>query len=240
MTANPRDDIVIEVEGVERTFSVGQREVHALRGIDLRVPRGAMVALMGPSGSGKTTLLNLIGGLDQPDTGTISVEGRRLDTIGADELAHVRRNIGYIFQSFALMPTFSAYENVELGLRINAATPRAEWDARVRRCLAVVGLSDWMDHRPYEMSGGQQQRVAIARALAIRPRIILADEPTGDLDSKMTQRILRLLRDLVEHEQVTLVMATHDPEAAAVATDVFRLRDGLIEAHEPQPRPVAL
>jgi len=221
-------EIVIDIQGVERTFTMSERKVKALRGVDMRVERGAMVVLMGPSGSGKTTLLNLVGGLDQPTAGEVLVEGRRLNDLGGAELAAVRRRIGFIFQSFALMPTASAYENVELGLRLAGSVPRKEWDARIRRCLGAVGLSAWIDHRPYEMSGGQQQRVAIARALATRPRIILADEPTGDLDSKTGQQILALLRALADNEGVTLLMATHDPAAAAFATDLYQLRDGQI------------
>ena len=223
---------IITVAGVERTFSVSERKVKALRGVDLQVPHGAFVVLMGPSGSGKTTLLNIIGGLDQPTTGAVTVAGQRLDQIGGQELVALRRRIGFIFQSFALMPTASAYENVELGLRLAGGVPRKEWDARVRRCLDAVGLTAWMDHRPYEMSGGQQQRVAIARALVIRPRIILADEPTGDLDSKTGEQVLRLLRALVDHEDVTLMMATHDPAAAEFATDLYQLRDGQIAERE--------
>jgi ABC-type lipoprotein export system ATPase subunit len=223
---------IITVAGVERTFSVSERKVKALRGIDMQVSHGAFVVLMGPSGSGKTTLLNIIGGLDQPTAGAVTVAGQRLDQIGRQELVALRRRIGFIFQSFALMPTASAYENVELGLRLAGSVPRKEWDARVRRCLGAVGLTAWMDHRPYEMSGGQQQRVAIARALVIRPRIILADEPTGDLDSKTGEQVLRLLRALVDHEDVTLLMATHDPAAAEFATDLYQLRDGQIAERE--------
>lgn len=220
--------MIIRVTQVERVFSVHERQVRALNGIDLQVPRGAFVVLMGPSGSGKTTLLNLVGGLDQPTSGTVEVDGQRLDQLGSPALAALRRRIGFIFQSFALMPTSSAYENIELGLRLSGSVPRREWDARIRRCLGAVGLTGWMDHRPYEMSGGQQQRIAIARALAIRPPMILADEPTGDLDSKTGQQILSLLRALVDHERVTLVMATHDPAAAEFATDLYQLRDGQI------------
>ena len=138
----------------------------------------------------------------------------------------MRRQIGFIFQSFALLPTASAYENVELGLRLAGNVPRRDWDTRVRRSLQAVGLTPWLHHRPYELSGGQQQRVAIARALAIRPRLILADEPTGDLDSKTAQQVLRLLRALADAEGMTIVIATHDVEAAAVATVVYHLQDG--------------
>jgi ABC-type lipoprotein export system ATPase subunit len=225
-------DIMIDIKGVERTFSVSERKVKALRGVDMRVERGSFVVLMGPSGSGKTTLLNIVGGLDQPTAGSVAVEGQRLDEMGGDDLAALRRKIGFIFQSFALMPTASAYENVELGLRLSGGVPRKEWDARIRRVLGAVGLTQWIDHRPYEMSGGQQQRVAIARALAIRPKIILADEPTGDLDSKTGEQILGLLRALVDRENVTLLMATHDPAAAEFATDLYQLRDGLVASKE--------
>lgn len=220
--------IAIQVEHVRRTFTLNGRDIHALHDMTLHIPRGAFIVLMGPSGSGKTTLLNLLGGLDSPSSGTITVDGRPLHSRSSKELADLRRRVGFIFQSFALLPTASAYENVELGLRIAGGLPRAEWDTRIRRVLHAVGLSAWVDHRPYEMSGGQQQRVAIARALAIRPRIILADEPTGDLDSKTGERVLQLLRSLVDEAQVTLVMSTHDPAASAFATHLYVLRDGQI------------
>ncbi len=225
-------ETMIAISGVERTFDVNARQVRALRGINMNISHGAFVVLMGPSGSGKTTLLNLVGGLDQPTAGEITVEGRRLSDMGNSELAAQRRRTGFIFQSFALLPTASAYENVELGLRLAGDIPRREWDARIRRCVAAVGLSAWIDHRPYELSGGQQQRVAIARALAIRPRLILADEPTGDLDTKTGEQVLGLLRALVDNEGVTLMMATHDPAAAEFATDLYQLRDGQIIEHE--------
>jgi ABC-type lipoprotein export system ATPase subunit len=233
-------DNLITITGVERTFALYERKVKALRGVDMDIPRGAFVVLMGPSGSGKTTLLNLIGGLDQPTAGTIAVAGQQLSQLSGEALAVLRRQIGFIFQSFALMPTASAYENVELGLRLSGGVPRREWDARVRRCLGAVGLTAWMDHRPYEMSGGQQQRVAIARALAIRPTIILADEPTGDLDSTTGGQILGLLRALVDHEGVTLLMATHDPAAAEFATDLYQLRDGRFASKELRRPPIEI
>jgi ABC-type lipoprotein export system ATPase subunit len=225
-------DLAININQVERVFWLNGREIRALSGVTMQIPRGSLVVLMGPSGSGKTTLLNIIGGLDRPTAGTVTVEGQHLNQMSSGDLAAMRRRIGFIFQSFALMPTASAYENVELGLRLSGGLPRREWDTRIRRCLAIVGLTAWMHHRPYEMSGGQQQRVAIARALAIRPRLILADEPTGDLDSKTGEHILKLLRDLVDHEDVTMVMSTHDPAATEFATDLYQLRDGQIVSRE--------
>lgn len=219
---------LIDVRGVTRVFGAGARAVHALRGIDLTVERGTFVALMGPSGSGKTTLLNIIGGLDRPTSGSVVIEGRRVDQMRPDELTSLRRQIGFIFQSFALLPTSSAFENVELALRLAGRAPRHRWDARVRRVLAAVGLTDWTDHRPYELSGGQQQRVALARALVTYPRIILADEPTGDLDSRTGRRVLTLLRTLCDREGVTLIMASHDPTVLEFASTIYHMRDGVI------------
>ncbi len=219
---------LIDVRGVTRVFGAGARAVHALRGIDLTVERGAFVALMGPSGSGKTTLLNIIGGLDRPTSGSVVIEGRRIDQMRPDELTRLRRQIGFVFQSFALLPTSSAFENVELALRLTGQTPRHRWDARVRRVLSAVGLTDWTDHRPYELSGGQQQRVALARALVTCPRIILADEPTGDLDSRAGRRVLTMLRTLCDQEGVTLIMASHDPTVIEFASTIYHMRDGVV------------
>lgn len=226
-TSAPSEPL-IDVRGVTRTFGIGARAVHALRGVDLAVEQGAFVALMGPSGSGKTTLLNIIGGLDRPTSGSVVIEGRRVDQMRSDELTALRRRIGFVFQSFALLPTSSAFENVELTLRLAGRTSRRRWDARVRRVLAAVGLTDWTDHRPYELSGGQQQRVALARALVTYPRIILADEPTGDLDSRTGRRVLTMLRALCDQEGVTLIMASHDPAVTEFATTIYHLRDGAI------------
>lgn len=219
---------LIDVRGVTRVFGAGARAVHALRGVDLTVERGAFVALMGPSGSGKTTLLNIIGGLDRPTSGSVVIDGRRVDQMRPDELTRLRRQIGFVFQSFALLPTSSAFENVELALRLTGRTPRHRWDARVRRVLSAVGLTDWADHRPYELSGGQQQRVALARALVTCPRIILADEPTGDLDSRAGRRVLTMLRTLCDQEGVTLIMASHDPTVIEFASTIYHMRDGVI------------
>jgi ABC-type lipoprotein export system ATPase subunit len=223
---------MIEVSDVTRIFASGGREVTALRDVTLRVPRGRFVVLMGPSGSGKTTLLNLVGGLDQPSAGWVAVNGQRLDELSPGQLTTLRRRIGFIFQSFALTPTATAYENIELALRIAGGVPRSEWDTRVRRSLAAVGLGEHAHHRPYELSGGQQQRVAIARALVTRPPLMLADEPTGDLDSRTGERVLRMLRSICDQAGVTLLMATHDPAAASFADDLFRLRDGSVVSHE--------
>ncbi len=230
----------IDISHVSRTFAVAGREVHALNNISISIPTGAFVVMMGPSGSGKTTLLNLVGGLDEPSNGSIMVEGQALERKSGADLAAMRRKIGFIFQSFALLPTSSAYENVEVGLRLSGNVPRREWDTRIRACLRDVGLSKYIDHRPYEMSGGQQQRVAIARALAIRPRLILADEPTGDLDTVTGERILTMLRGLVDRERITILMATHDQQATEFATDVYRLHDGTVASHERNGQPIPL
>lgn len=234
-------DILIDVRGVERRFDAGNERVWALRGVDLQIRRGSFVVLMGPSGSGKTTLLNVLGGLDQPTAGSVIVDGQQLTSASAATLTALRRQIGFIFQSFALLPTASAYENVELGLRIAADVPRREWDTRIRRCLDIVGLTTWMHHRPYELSGGQQQRVALARALAIRPRLILGDEPTGDLDSATAYDTLSLLRTLADTEGMTIVIATHDSTAVELATHCYHLQDGQLYAQRlpsvPSARP---
>jgi ABC-type lipoprotein export system ATPase subunit len=228
-------EIAISLEDVSRIFGAGERSVRALHNISIQIPHGKFVVLMGPSGSGKTTLLNLVGGLDQPTAGVVHVGEQQLDTLNSAELTLLRRQIGFIFQSFALTPTATAYENVEMGLRIAGDVPRAEWDGRVKRALTAVGLGDRTHHRPYELSGGQQQRVAIARALVTRPSLILADEPTGDLDTRTGDRVLTLLRQLCETGRVTLLMATHDPAAAGFADDLYRLRSGTIVSHE-RPR----
>jgi putative ABC transport system ATP-binding protein len=202
--------------------------VHALQGVNLEIERGEFVALRGRSGSGKTTLLNCIGGLDRPTTGEVYLFGQRLAALS--ERAHTRlrrRRIGFVFQSFALLPSFSAFENVELPLRMEGVGRRARHE-RAQACLELVGLTRWANHRPYELSGGQQQRVGIARALANRPDLILADEPTGELDSATGRQILALFRRVVEQEEITVLMATHDPTADEYADQVYHLEDGRI------------
>jgi len=231
MTKDQRPiDQLVRVEAVTRVYRVGAQEVHALRGVDLSVARGKLMALRGRSGSGKTTLLNIIGGLDRPTSGEVCFDGHSLAGLSGRELTRLRRHrIGFIFQSFALLPTYSALENVELLLRI-AGVKRQERLQRARDSLRLVGLGRWMDHRPDEMSGGQQQRVAIARALATRPDLILADEPTGELDTTTGRQIFALLRRVVEVEGITVLTATHDLLIDEYADLVYELQDGRIES----------
>ena len=206
--------------------------VPALRGIDMKVKAGQFVVLRGRSGSGKTTLLNILAGLDRPTSGTVSVLGHNLAGMSEQELTIWRREqIGLVFQSFGLLATLSTYENVELLLRIKGADPQ-ESHKRTMEVLEMVGLTRWRDHRPYEMSGGQQQRVAIARALANNARLIMADEPTGELDSKTGHEILSFLRNLVDTTRITLLMASHDPLVDKYAQHVLTLNDGMIAAPE--------
>jgi putative ABC transport system ATP-binding protein len=218
----------IETQDVWRIYQLGTREVPALRGINLRVPEGHFLVLKGRSGSGKTTLLNCIGGLDQPTRGTIMVFGTDLATLDENHLTRWRSHeVGFVFQSFGLLPTLSAFENVELMQRI-AGKSALERRERARQCLELVGLTKWQNHRPYEMSGGQQQRVAIARALANQPHLILADEPTGELDSTTAREILSIFRRIVNDEKVTLLVTSHDPLLDDYADDIVRLKDGQI------------
>ena len=221
---------LVRVEAVTRVYRVGAQEVHALRGVDLSVARGKLIALRGRSGSGKTTLLNIMGGLDRPTSGQVYFDSQSLAGLSGRELTRLRRHrIGFVFQSFALLPTYSALENVELLLRI-AGVKRQERLQRARDSLRLVGLGRWMDHRPDEMSGGQQQRVAIARALATRPDLILADEPTGELDTTTGRQIFALLRQVVEVEGITVLTATHDLLIDEYANLVYELQDGRIKA----------
>ena len=222
--------LVIETKDLWRIYrSKTGAEVPALRGVNLNVEAGSFVALKGRSGSGKTTLLNCLAGLDAPTSGSARVLGHDLITMNDQELTVWRREqIGLVFQSFGLLPTLSAYENIELLLRIRGD----EYDARHKRaleCLELVGLSKWKDHRPYEMSGGQQQRVAIARALANHAALILADEPTGELDSKTTRELLLFFRELVASQQITMLMVSHDPLVDSYVHQVLTLKDGVIE-----------
>lgn len=219
---------LVQVQQLTRVYRAGARQIHALQGIDLTVERGAFIALCGRSGSGKTTLLNCIGGLDTPTSGRVFVEGRDVVQMSDGERTALRRRIGFVFQSFALLPIFSARENVDLALRIAGANARQR-RVQTEECLSLVGLARWADHRPYELSGGQQQRVAIARALALRPSLILADEPTGELDSATGRQIMALLRRIVEERGTTVLIATHDWIVSEYATARYDLHDGRIE-----------
>jgi ABC-type lipoprotein export system ATPase subunit len=219
---------VVEAEDLWRVYRSGTQEVPALRGVNFRVEPGHFVALRGRSGSGKTTLLNCIGGLDHPTSGIVRVFGREISELNEGQLTQWRRErVGFVFQSFGLLPTLSAYENVELMLRIAGAKAK-ERREQALHCLDLVGLRQWIHHRPFEMSGGQQQRVAIARALANNPHLILADEPTGELDSTTAREILALFRRIVEEEQVTVLMASHDGLVAEYVDEVLELKDGQI------------
>jgi putative ABC transport system ATP-binding protein len=223
------ENIVIETIDLRRTYRIGaHQEVHALRGANLHIVEGSCVAVKGRSGSGKTTLLNCIGGLDRPTSGVVRVFGRDLTKLSDAELTHYhRKQVGFIFQAFGLTSTYSAFENVELILRIAGAGVQHRKE-RTLHCLDLVGLAKWRNHRPNEMSGGQQQRLAIARALANQPRIILADEPTGKLDTATAREIFALFRRIVAEEGVTVVMAAHDPLVDEYANQVLRLKDGNI------------
>jgi putative ABC transport system ATP-binding protein len=222
------DRPMIETRGLGRDYRVGDSVVHALQDADLRVQRGEIVAVRGRSGSGKTTLLSLIGGLDRPTTGEALVDGASVGEMGPDALVELRRRkIGFIFQAFGLLSILSAAENVEVPLRLVGAEPRDRED-RVAVLLELVGLGDRAKHRPHELSGGEQQRVAIARALANRPDVLLADEPTGQLDSHTGRSVMELLRAVVRSEGVTALIATHDPMLIDLADRVVVLRDGRI------------
>ena len=217
---------VLEVDGLRRGFGSGDARVEALRGVSFEIRPGELVVLRGRSGSGKTTLLNLVGGLDRPDAGRVSVAGHRLDDISAAELLRLRRErMAFVFQSFGLIPILTAAENVGVPLRL-LRTPAAEREERARTLLRLVGLDEHVEQRAHELSGGQQQRVAIARALANRPTLLLADEPTGQLDSATGSQIMRLLRTLVHAEGVTALVATHDRALMDVADRVLTISDG--------------
>jgi putative ABC transport system ATP-binding protein len=219
---------VVEAFDLGRDFASGAGVVHALAGVSVRVVAGELVVVRGRSGAGKTTLLTLLGGLDRPTAGRVEVEGRDLSTLPSAELTDLRRHlVGYVFQGFGLLPILTAAENVELPLRLVGADP-AERDERVRELLEGVGMASRANHRPAELSGGEQQRVAIARALANRPRILLADEPTGQLDSETGHLIMTLLRRIVRDAGVTAIVATHDPAMLDVADRVVHLHDGRI------------
>jgi len=227
---SPEREPLLSVQGVERTFNVGGQPLTVLKGIDLELFPKQLVMLKGRSGSGKTTLLNLMGGLDQPTKGRIYFRGQPFHEWDDDKRTEIRkRDIGFIFQAYALMPLLSAYENVELSLRM-AGTPRGEWKERVVSCLELVGLGKRMHHRPFELSGGEQQRVAIAKAIAHRPSLLLADEPTAELDSQMAAQVMNVFREIIARENVTICMTTHDTTLMEVADHVYEMVDGVFAA----------
>jgi putative ABC transport system ATP-binding protein len=220
--------VLVDVKDVERTFGSGRTAAHALRGVSFTVRRGQLTALCGRSGSGKTTLLNVIGGLDAPTAGTVTVAGREVTRMSERGRMELRRDtVAFIFQSFGLIPMLSTAENVGIPLRITG-TPSADREQRVAMMLEIVGLSEHAAHRPDELSGGQQQRVAIARALAGRPQLLIADEPTSQLDLETGRQIMRLLLTVVRSEGITALVATHDEALMDLADEIIRLEDGQI------------
>jgi putative ABC transport system ATP-binding protein len=222
------DGSLIAIENVSRDFQVADQTIHALRDVSFTVDRGEFVAIIGRSGSGKTTLLNVVAGLDRPTSGRVLVDGLEVSTMDEGQLTELRRHkLGFVFQSFGLLPLLSAYENVELALRIAGAGTR-ERNQRTAEVLALVGLTRRATHRPYELSGGEQQRVAIARALANKPAIILADEPTGELDSMTATSIFALLVEIVAREHVTVLTTTHDRLVMDRAQRIIELSDGAL------------
>jgi putative ABC transport system ATP-binding protein len=224
-------DWVIEAHDLTKTYKMGEIEVHALNGVSFTIERGEIVSIMGPSGSGKSTMMNTLGCLDRPTSGEYMLDGEAVATMTDDQLASVRnRKVGFVFQSFNLLSRLTALGNVELPLRYAGVTEGRRERAKV--ALEKVGLGDRMTHRPYELSGGQQQRVAVARAIVNDPAIIMADEPTGNLDSKVGKEIMRLLLNLNKEHGTTLIIVTHDPLIAAQTQRVIRLRDGELDLEE--------
>ena len=223
---------IVEVEKVTKVYRQGALEVHALRGLSLSILPGEFATLCGPSGSGKTTLLNLIGALDTPSSGSIRLEGRELGELSRRELSELRRDrIGFVFQAYNLMPVLTAYENAEMVLSLQGGDEHARRE-RVMQLLAEVGLEGMEDRRPDELSGGQQQRVAIVRAIAANPAIVLADEPTANVDSETAEHLLQIMEELNQKRGVTFLFSTHDPRVMARARRIIRIVDGAVESDE--------
>lgn len=219
-------DYIIETKNIRRSFPVGNKEMlEVLKGIDLKVPRGKLTILKGRSGSGKTTLLNILSALDEPTTGELWIDGENVFEKQVPDREKIRRyQMGFVFQSVALVPILSAYENVDFGLKL--ANYEGDRDARIKEVLGIVGLSKRMNHMPAQMSGGEQQRVAIARAVAHKPKIVFADEPTGALDTASGLAVMKLFRELVDKEGITIVMTTHDPNLMQLGDMVYEMEDG--------------
>lgn len=222
---------VLEIENLQKIYMMGQVPVEALAGVSFKVDHGELVAVQGPSGSGKSTLLNLIGALDRPSEGSVTIGGIDAATLDDNDLAELREKVGFVFQFFNLIPRLNARENVELPLLV-AGVDREERRARTEDVLEKVGLVDRMDHKPSELSGGERQRVAIARALIAEPNFLLLDEPTGNLDTKTAAEIMELVSGLNQEIGVTVIVVTHDPEVASFARRMIRLVDGLIASDE--------
>ena len=221
-------DIIVDINNLRRSYQVGDEEVVAVNDVTLTIPSGRFIAVVGRSGSGKTTLLNLVAGLDKPTSGTILFQGNDISEMNEKDLTEIRRHkVGFVFQAFGLLPLLSAFENVELPLRISGTGVR-EREERTREALSIVGLVGRANHRPYELSGGEQQRVAIARAIVTKPPLILADEPTGEVDSSNASSIFGLFLEMVRDSGITVVAATHDSTLLAMADQVNEMRDGQI------------
>ncbi|HRN68808.1 MAG TPA: ABC transporter ATP-binding protein [Promineifilum sp.] len=234
-TANGREPVIL-IKDMTKVYRMGEYEVHALNGVSLEIGAGEFVAIMGPSGSGKSTLMNMLGALDQPTDGTYLLDGTDISAMSDDQLADIRnRKIGFVFQNFNLLPRMPALQQVELPLIYAAKGQRHE---RARRALEMVGLGDRIDHRPSELSGGQQQRVAIARALVNEPAIILADEPTGNLDSKSGTEVMAIFQRLNREQGITILFVTHDPWIARHTRRIITLADGVVIRDEAVPEPL--
>ena len=229
MSSNGHHNIAIYTQNVERSFGQGSTTIDVLRGVDLEVRTGELIALYGPSGSGKTTLLNLVGALDYPNAGSIVVNGQDITRMSERQRARLRRrHIGFIFQTYTLLPTYTALENIDLALRL-PGLGYFERRRRAKSSLAAVGLSAWANHIPDELSGGQRQRISIARALALQPDVILADEPTSGLDTTTARRVMALFRGIAEAQKTTFIIVSHDPMIAEIVDTTYDLHDGKLK-----------